>query len=222
MILQDCLIEPNQKDEINTKLVSPGTAYLRIMQYYTEEKEYNKLPNSFQTWENFIEKYFSEDVEMTVKVYDKDDLFYEISKYFIKLDSSFDNLPYVYFHKNKNLFNKWIFIDKYTESLDKDEDSNLCKMIDIKDALNVFEYKTNKIFIHFDAVCKFDSDLKFQNVFVNISNIEIYDEINSKNLNLFELKSTLFSLYSNFKSFLEVLYMFIFRVLPVLFQIWTF
>ena len=114
-------------------------------------------------------------------------------------------------HKNKYLFNKWIFIDNYFEFIEKDEEDNCCKSIAIKNCLNVLDYKQNKVFIHLDAICKFNSELKFQNVFISITNIEIYDEIKSTNLNLFDLKSQLFSLYNNFKSFMEVI-IFNFRV----------
>jgi hypothetical protein len=131
--------------------------------------------------------------------------------FFILLDTNFENVAYVYLHKNKSIFNKWIFIDNYREYIEKDEDGMLCKFIEIKDSLNVMEYKKNKIFIYHDSICKFNTELKFQYVNVNIKDIEIYDEVNSKNLNFFELKSQLFSLYSNFKSFMMVIF-FKFRV----------
>lgn len=113
-------------------------------------------------------------------------------------------MVYIYLHKNKSLFNKWIFIDNYYEFIEKDDENLPVKGINIKDCLNVLEYKKHKIFIHLDAICKFNAELKYQYVNIKINNIEIYDETNSKNLNIFELKSHLFSLYYNFKSFMEV------------------
>jgi hypothetical protein len=86
MIVDNESYSYNKKDEIVSEvsevdelLVNPGSAYLKIMQYYTEEKMLNKVPNKIENWEKFIPKYFSEKVEMTIKVFDKDDLFYEIS-----------------------------------------------------------------------------------------------------------------------------------------------
>ena len=81
-------------------------------------------------------------------------------------------MPYVYSHKNKNLFNKWLFIDNYVESLENDGE-NFFKTISIKNSLNVLEYKKKQVFINFDAVCKFNSELKYLNVLVVINNIEI-------------------------------------------------
>jgi hypothetical protein len=106
-------------------------------------------------------------------------------------------------HKNRSLFNKWIFIDNYEETLEK-EDENISKVINIKDCFNVLEYKTNKVFITLEATCKFNLDFKFQNVQIRIKDIEIFDELNGKNLNFFAMKSAFISLYYNFKSFMEV------------------
>jgi len=122
---------------------------------------------------------------MAIKVYDKDDLFYEIN-------SSKDNLGFVYFNKNKSLLNRWLFIDNYYESIEEDEDMNPYKTIAISQALNVLEYKTNKVFIHFDAVVTFNDYFQFENVNVHISNIEIYDEVKLRNLNIFELNRSCF------------------------------
>jgi hypothetical protein len=116
-------------------------------------------------------------------------------------------MPYVYFHKNTNLFNKWLFIDNYFESFEHDIGS-FCKTITIKNSLNVLEYKKNKVFIYFDAIAKLNSEFKFQYVNVTINNIEIYDETKSKNINIVELKNQLVSLYSNFRSFMNVIYFF--------------
>lgn len=112
-------------------------------------------------------------------------------------------MPYVYFHKNKNLFNKWLFIDNYYESFEN-EAGTCCKNVTIKNSLNVLEYKKNKVFIYFDAIAKFNSEFKFQYVNVTINNIEIHDDTKSKNINIVELKNQLVSLYSNFKSFMNV------------------
>lgn len=213
MITDEMYVDSTYETEKISKLINPGSAYLRIMQYYAEEKMMNdkRQVETMDIWEKFISKYFSENVEMKIELFEKDKMFYEISKNSIYIiytpylsDSNYDYLPYIYLHKNKSLFNKWIFIDNYFETLETDEFNSLVKEIKMKDCLDVLEYKTNKLFIHFDAICKFDSDFKYRYVNVKISNIEIFDELNSKKLNIFELKTHLFSLYYCFKSFMEV------------------
>jgi glycerol-3-phosphate responsive antiterminator len=116
-------------------------------------------------------------------------------------------------HKNKNLFNKWIFLDNYIETIEKDEENVPLKVMNIKNCLNVLEYKNNKVFIHLDAITKINTDLKIQYADIKISNIEIYDAVGLKNINLFEVKSHLFSMYKNFKSFMEVR-KYIFKIKP--------
>jgi hypothetical protein len=81
MIVDDGLYETEMMEiKKYENLINPGSAYLRIMQYYSEEKTFNRFPNKIEVWENFICKYFSESVEMNIRVFDKDNLFYEISK----------------------------------------------------------------------------------------------------------------------------------------------
>jgi hypothetical protein len=59
----------------------PGSAYLRVMQYYQEEKEWNiSHENTTENWEKFLSQYFAENIEMNIKLFHKEKLYYEISK----------------------------------------------------------------------------------------------------------------------------------------------
>ena len=80
-------------------------------------------------------------------------------------------------------------MNEYEESIEKDEDLNQLIIINFKNILNVLEYKKNKVFIYLDSNLILNSELKFVKVSVKIDNIEIYDEVNLKSLNLFELKN---------------------------------
>ena len=210
MIIEECYSQKEKKMESLEMLSNPGSAYLKIMQYYQEEKIWNTLnQNTTENWEKFLSQYFSENAEMTIKIFEKENSYTEISKLkFLLLDTTSDNMPMVYFHKNKNVQNKWLFIDNYFESFENDALS-LYKTITIKNSLNVLEYKKTKILIYFDGFCKFNSEFKFQTVSVVIGNIEILDETNSKKINVTELKNKLFSLYSNFKNFMNVISLFV-------------
>jgi len=66
------------------------------------------------------------------------------------------------------------------------------------------DYQKNKLFIYLDAIVKFNTEFKFQFVSVKIDKIQIFDEVNLKSLDLFELKSHIFSIFSKFKNFMEV------------------
>ena len=90
--------------------------------------------------------------------------------------------------------------------MEKDEYMNDLKVIKVKNGLDVLDYQKNKLFIHLDAVVKFNTDFKLQYVSVKIDKIQIYDEVNLKSLDLFELKSHIFSIFSKFKTFMEVNY----------------
>lgn len=79
MIVIEEFFNSTQKSEKFEQLSNPGSALLRIMQYHNEEKELNKIPNKMATWQKFVSKYFSENIQMSVKMCDKEDLFYEIS-----------------------------------------------------------------------------------------------------------------------------------------------
>ena len=207
MIVDDCYSQPEKTSEHLVMLSNPGSAYLKIMQYYQEEKKWNSLnTNSTENWEKFLSQYFAENAEMTIKIYNNEKLNYEISKFDILiLDTNSDNMPYVYCHKNKSFLNKWLFIDNYQESFENDPDTGtLYKTISIKNSLNVLEYKNTKVFLYFDAFCKFNLEYKFQTVNVAFVNIEIYDETNSEKLNVVELKNKFFSLYSKFTNFMNV------------------
>jgi Fic family protein len=82
MIVDDDNFISIKVKEESSMLYNPGSAYLRIMQYYSEEKNYNKIPNTIKNWEIFIEKYFCDNVEMNIKILDKEKIFYEISNIF--------------------------------------------------------------------------------------------------------------------------------------------
>jgi hypothetical protein len=206
MIIEDSYSQIEKKRESLAMLSNPGSAYLKIMQYYQEEKIWNTLnQNTTENWEKFLSQYFSENAEMTIKIFEKENSYSEIRKLnFLFLDTTSDNMPLVYFHKNKNVLNKWLFIDNYFESFENDALS-VYKTISIKNSLNVLEYKKTKIFIYFDGFCKFNSEFKFQTVSVVINNIEILDVTNTTKINVVELKNKLFSLYSNFKNFMNVI-----------------
>ena len=79
LIQEDCLIK---KEKIYSKefLNNPGTTYLRVLQFYQEEKKWNmRRLNTLENWEKFISQYFSENTEINIKYYDKDEVSYEIS-----------------------------------------------------------------------------------------------------------------------------------------------
>lgn len=97
-----------------------------------------------------------------------------------------------------------MFIDNYVEYMERDEEGNMYKVIEMKNHIQVFEYLKNKLFCHVDATCKFDQDLKFTDVRIVITEIEIFDERNVKNMNLMEVKNSLFRLYKTMKMFFEV------------------
>jgi hypothetical protein len=87
MIVDEIFFESNGKSINNEMLSHPGSAYLKIMQYYSEEKILNlqSRSNNLETWEKFCSKHFAPNLEMNVKVFEKDTLFYEISIfYFIR------------------------------------------------------------------------------------------------------------------------------------------
>ena len=65
----------------NEFLNNPGTTYLRVIQFYQEEKKWNiRHPNTTENWEKFISQYFSENTEINIKYYNKEKLYNEISK----------------------------------------------------------------------------------------------------------------------------------------------
>lgn len=117
-------------------------------------------------------------------------------------------MGYIYFHKNKSIYNKYIFLNDHEESIERDDFGNEIKVVKIKNGLNVLDYQKNKLFIHLDALVKFNSEFKFQYVSVKIDKIQIFDEVNLKSLDLFELKNHIFSIFSKFKSFMEVILIF--------------
>lgn len=61
----------------------PGSSYLKLMQYYYDEKLLNSEPCTLKTWEAFIEKFFSTTVEMEVNIFENQKLFYRIGNLII-------------------------------------------------------------------------------------------------------------------------------------------
>ena len=47
---------------------SPGSAYLKVLDYFYEEKKFTKYGHNIDTWEKFISKHFSNDGHMLIKV----------------------------------------------------------------------------------------------------------------------------------------------------------
>lgn len=113
-------------------------------------------------------------------------------------------MGYVYYNKNKSIFNNSLFINDYEEYIEKDEYMNELKIIKIQNAINLMDYKKNKLFIYFDAVCNLNTELKFQDVKIKIDKVQIFDQVNFKSLDLFELKTHIFSIFSTFKNFIDV------------------
>ena len=72
MIIEECFSQ-NENIKISHEMLSnPGSAYLKIMQYYQEEKIWNTLyPNSTENWEKFLSQYFAENSEMSIKISEK-------------------------------------------------------------------------------------------------------------------------------------------------------
>jgi hypothetical protein len=116
-------------------------------------------------------------------------------------------LGYVYFHKNKSIFNNSIFINDLEETIERDEFGNELKILKVNNGLNVLDYQKNKLFIYFNAIVKFNSELKFQYVSVSLDKVQLFDQVNLKSLDLFELKTQIISLFSRFKNFIEVIFL---------------
>lgn len=91
----------------------------------------------------------------------------------------------------------------YNESLEKDENNNLLKMITFRNVMNVCQYKKFKVFINFDAACILNSELKYEKVHLIINDIELFDEVKSKNVNKVEFKNQIFDIYKAFNNFME-------------------
>jgi hypothetical protein len=80
MIDDDIFRAHSSNETQQLMIINPGSAYLRILQYYTEEKEISQQIGSgkLYIWEKFISKYFSPNIEMSVKFLEKEKLLYEI------------------------------------------------------------------------------------------------------------------------------------------------
>jgi len=77
------LQEQEFKTVENLMFRNPGSSFLKLMQYYNEEKELNSKTTNLKVWEIFIDKYFSTSVEMEVNIFEKQELFYKIGKILI-------------------------------------------------------------------------------------------------------------------------------------------
>jgi len=75
--------EQDNKYMENLMFKNPGSSFLKILQYYYEEKQYNSQTKDLKTWELFIEKYFSITSEMEVKIFENQKLFYRIGNFFL-------------------------------------------------------------------------------------------------------------------------------------------
>ena len=84
MIIDDSYSQIEKKRESLEMLSNPGSAYLKIMQYYQEEKIWNTLnQNTTENWEKFLSQYFSENGEMTIKIFEKENSYTEIRKLYL-------------------------------------------------------------------------------------------------------------------------------------------
>ena len=81
MIVDEMTVETKQRNHKYEMIVNPGSAYLKLMQYYFEEKKLNFLEGNIkiEIWEKFCSQFFAPNVEMNIKIFEKDSLFYEIS-----------------------------------------------------------------------------------------------------------------------------------------------
>lgn len=61
-------------------ILNEGVCYLRILEYYAEEKKRFQDNFDFETCESFIEKFFDINAEMKIKVFNKKKLEYELGK----------------------------------------------------------------------------------------------------------------------------------------------
>ena len=78
---KDSTEKSNIKNEIGI-FKQIGSGCLILSEYYNEEKELVKQPNTFKLWEKFINKYFSQDCKMKVKFFDNQTLSYKFGKIF--------------------------------------------------------------------------------------------------------------------------------------------
>ncbi len=80
--------ELEAKSTENILFNKPGSSYIKVMQYYYEEKQLNTQPCTLKTWETFIQKHFSTSIEMKVDIFENQKLFYRIG---IKLITNINN-----------------------------------------------------------------------------------------------------------------------------------
>jgi hypothetical protein len=88
--------EQEAKSNENIFFNKPGSSFLKLMQYYYDEKQLNSQPCTIKTWEPFIEKYFSSTVEMEVNVFENQKLFYRIGNLILLLIGNIMSILYVY------------------------------------------------------------------------------------------------------------------------------
>ena len=115
---------------------------------------------------------------------------------------TYENLACVYLLKNKNIENKWLFVNNYHEELEIESEN--VKTLYMNECLNILQHNNIKIFVYFNGFCKLNSELKFKKVCFSITYIEIYDELIRRKMDINDLKNSFFSLYYKFITFLNV------------------
>lgn len=91
--------EQESKSFENLMFTKPGSSYLKLMQYYHDEKQLNSQTCNLKTWEAFIENHFSTTVQMEVNIFENQKLFYRIGNIFILVNELVQAIKciYVYF-----------------------------------------------------------------------------------------------------------------------------
>lgn len=214
--LQDIINKENKiKIKKSIDFQVNGSTYLKILEYYREEKKrFNKNGFKLEEMERFIKEYFDKKVQMKIKILQ----YIDSSLY---LDVNFNTLPYVYMHKNYYLKNKIIYINEYKEvkginSIGEDE-----KIMYIIKGVNVLEYKSCYCFIHIECQLKFTNELKIKQAIIDITDVEmvkfsseneendLLDLYNNKNMmskvSLSDLKVRFLDVFCKFKSFMNEL-----------------
>ena len=167
----------------------------------------------------FVDKYFAHDIEMNITWDESIDLngdlkmgkffFVIIILFFVILliinnnyffiEGVFENLPYIYIQKNKTIKNKWFFINNFKEILGKDSKGRYEKILIVYNGYHVSEYNNHMIYIKFDAMTKFNEELKIKVCNVKVLNTEIRDEKSKVNYRID--KHPFFTIFKAFKSF---------------------
>jgi len=87
LVEEESFLMQEQEAKFNENIFfnKPGSSFLKLMQYYYDEKQLNSQPCTIKTWEPFIEKYFSSTVEMEVNIFENQKLFYRIGNLILLL-----------------------------------------------------------------------------------------------------------------------------------------